>query len=207
MKAPGMPIERLLKTLHSWLGLLILPWVIVAGLTGLYMNHEDLVLSAFPDGDVGEGQFLSGGNAQTEASARVLAEGIFGDLGSSKRKTYEGRSTVAFKAEDGSEVLVDLETGHLWQVTRYAVTLHSPQGQVLVRDRRWGRILSSLHRRGWVGSTLGTWLADITAGALMVFGTTGLILFASPRVRRWKNRRARLAWQRQAAARDKQPAT
>ncbi len=202
-----MTIERLLKTLHSWLGVFILPWVIMAGLTGLYMNHEDLVLSVFPDGDVGEGQFLDGGTAQTEASARALAEGMFGDLGPSKSRTYQGRSALSFKADDGSDVVVDLETGHLWEVSRYVVTLHAPDGQVLARDRRWGRILSSLHQRGWVGTPLGTWLADITAGALMVFGMSGLILFASPRVRRWKNRRARLAYQRQAAARDKQPAT
>ncbi|MBL9048118.1 MAG: hypothetical protein JNK34_12550, partial [Tabrizicola sp.] len=37
-----MAFERLVRTLHSWLGLLILPWVILAGFTGLYMNHEDL---------------------------------------------------------------------------------------------------------------------------------------------------------------------
>ncbi len=201
-----MPIERLLKTLHSWLGVFILPWVIMAGLTGLYMNHEDLVLSVFPDGDVGEGQFLAGGTAQTEASARALAEAVFGALGESTPRTYQGRDGVSFKADDGSDVVVDLETGHLWEVTRYVVTLYAPDGQVLARDQRWGRILSSLHRRGWVGTLLGTWLADITAGALMVFGMTGLVLFASPRVRRWKNRRARLAYQRQAA-REKQPAT
>jgi hypothetical protein len=207
MEVHGMPIERLLKTLHSWLGLFILPWVIVAGLTGLYMNHEQLILSVLPVGDVGAGQFIAGGTVQTEASARVLAEAMFGDLGSAKRKTNEGRPAVAFKAEDGSEVLVDLETGHLWQVSRHAVTLHAPDGQVLAWDWRWSKILSSLHRRGWVDSTLGTWLADITASALMVFGTTGLILVASPRVRRWKNRRARLAYQRQAAGPEKQPAT
>ncbi|HMS96042.1 MAG TPA: hypothetical protein PKA03_12645, partial [Tabrizicola sp.] len=63
-----------------------------------------------------------------------------------------------------------------------------------------GRILTSLHERGWVGSALGTWLADITAGALMVFGLSGLYLFFAPRLRRMKNRRARLAYQRQAAA-------
>jgi hypothetical protein len=201
-----MPIERLLKTLHSWLGVVVLPWVIVAGLTGLYMNHEDLVLSVFPGGDVGAGQFLADGTAQTKASARVLAEGMFGELGSSKDRTYQGRSAVSFKMDDGSDVVVDLETGHLWQVSRYVITLYAPDGKLLARDRRWGRILSSLHRRGWVGTPLGTWLADITAGALMVFGISGLVLFASPRVRRWKNRRARLAFQRQAAAREKQPA-
>lgn len=194
-----MPIERLLRTLHSWLGLFILPWVIIAGLTGLYMNHGQLILSIFPDGDISADQFLPGGTKQTEETARVLAEGLFGTLGEARFKKYEGRKVVAFKdAEDGL-VLVDMETGHIWTDDRYFVTLYAPTGEVLATDRHWGKTLNSLHRRGWIGSALGTWLADITASALMVFGATGLFLFVAPRLRRWKNRRARLAYQRQAA--------
>ncbi|HSF63817.1 MAG TPA: PepSY domain-containing protein, partial [Paracoccaceae bacterium] len=34
---------RFLKTLHGWLGVLVLPWVLIIGLTGLYLNHERLV--------------------------------------------------------------------------------------------------------------------------------------------------------------------
>lgn len=195
-----MPFERLLRTLHSWLGVVILPWVIVAGFTGFYMNHESLVLSILPDGNVGVTAFEAGGTAQDAGSARVLAEKVFGPVDGEKSKRYQGRQALSFKAQDGSEVLVDLDTGHLWQVGRYVVTLYSPAGEVLARDLRRGRILTSLHERGWVGSALGTWLADITAGALIVFGLSGLYLFFAPRLRRWKNRRARLAHQRQVAA-------
>lgn len=195
-----MGFERLLRTLHSWLGVLILPWIIIAGFTGLYMNHEDLVLSVLPDGNVGASVFVDGGTVQDEASARTLAEARFGPVEGGKSKKFEGRKALSFKTKDGSEVLVDLETGHLWQVGRYLVTLYAPDGTVLAHDLRRGRILTSLHERGWVGSALGTWLADITAGALMVFGLSGLYLFFAPRLRRMKNRRARLAYQRQAAA-------
>lgn len=195
-----MSPERLLRTVHSWLGVLILPWIIMAGLTGLYMNHESLVLSVFPDGDVSASQFGPGGTTKTETSARVLAEGMFGALGSARFKDYEGRRVVAFKDATGGSVMVDLATGHVWADDRYFVTLYAPTGEVLASDRHWGRTLLSLHRRGWVGTGLGTWLADITASALMVFGASGLFLFAAPRLRRWKNRRARLAYQRQAEA-------
>ena len=30
------------------MGLILFPWVIIYGLTGLYMNHGDLILSLFP---------------------------------------------------------------------------------------------------------------------------------------------------------------
>ncbi len=198
-KVRDMPIERLLRTLHSWLGLFILPWVIMAGLTGLYMNHESLVLSVFPQGDVSASQFSPGGTQQTDASARALAEGLFGPLGNARSKEFLGRPVVAFKDADGKSVMVDVATGHIWTNDRYVVTLYAPTGEQLASDRNWGRTLSSLHQRGWVGTVLGVWLADITATALMAFGTTGLFLFFAPRFRRWKNRRARLAYQRQAA--------
>jgi hypothetical protein len=133
-----MPIERLLRTLHSWLGVFILPWVIIAGLTGLYMNHGQLILSIFPDGDISADQFLPGGTQQTEESARVLAEGLFGTLGEARFKKYEGRKVVAFKdAEDGS-VLVDMETGHIWTDDRYFVTLYAPTGEGGGSARPWG---------------------------------------------------------------------
>lgn len=195
-----MPFERLLRSLHSWLGVLILPWVIIAGLTGFYMNHETLVLSVLPDGDVGKTAFAEAGTPQDKTSARALAERLFGPVAGGKNKTFEGRPAFAFKAGDGNEVLVDLETGHLWLAGRYVVTLYSPDGTVLAHDLRRGRILTSLHERGWVGGALGTWMADITAGALVLFGLSGLYLFFAPRLRRWKNRRARLAYQRQEAA-------
>lgn len=195
-----MAIERLLRTLHAWLGVLILPWIVLAGLTGLYMNHERLVLSIFPEGDVSAVQFVSEGQVQTEASARDLAEGLFGSLGPARTKRFEGRQAYAFAGPDAGEVLVDRQTGHLWFASRYAVTLYSPKGEKLAQDLRLGRILSSLHGRGWVGRSLGTWPADITAAALMLFGLSGLVLFFAPRLRRRKNRRARLAYQRLAGS-------
>ena len=194
-----MAFERLLRTLHSWLGVLILPWVILAGFTGLYLNHEDLVLSVLPDGDVGAPAFVDGGTVQDEASARALAEARFGPVEGGESKEFEGREALSFKAKDGSEVLVDMDTGHLWQVSRYVVTLYAPNGTVLAHDLQRGRILTSLHERGWVGGALGTWLADFTACALMVLGLLGLFLLFAPRLRRWKNRRGRLAYQRPAA--------
>ncbi|HMS95848.1 MAG TPA: hypothetical protein PKA03_11625, partial [Tabrizicola sp.] len=160
-----MAFERLVRTLHSWLGLLILPWVILAGFTGLYLNHEDLVLSVLPDGNVGASAFIDGGTVLDEASARTLAETQFGPVEGGKSKEFEGRKALSFKARDGSEVLVDMETGHSWLVSRYVVTLYAPDGTVLAHALRGGRLLPSLHERGWGGSALGPWLADITACA------------------------------------------
>ena len=48
---------RLLKTLHGWLGVFVLPWVLIIGLTGLYLNHESLVTGFLDGGSYDEAQF------------------------------------------------------------------------------------------------------------------------------------------------------
>jgi len=40
--------EQILRKVHSWLGIFILPWVVVIGLTGLYLNHSKLVIGMLP---------------------------------------------------------------------------------------------------------------------------------------------------------------
>jgi len=38
-------LERKLRVVHGWLGAIILPWIVLAGLTGFYMNHKDAVIA------------------------------------------------------------------------------------------------------------------------------------------------------------------
>lgn len=41
---------RLLKTIHSWLGVIVLPWVLIIGFTGLFLNHQSLVMGLLDRG-------------------------------------------------------------------------------------------------------------------------------------------------------------
>lgn len=199
-----MSIERLLKTIHSWLGVMILPWVVAAGFTGLYMNHEDLILSVFPSTEHYDPALFDASplarvvdRAGAEEIAATIAPGAGLDLTGDDE--FRGRFVFTFDA--GSyDVIVDEETGFGWTDSRYVTRTYQPDGVRLHTRVRWGRVLSSIHQRGWVGTGLGTWLADIAAGALVVFGLTGLVLFFAPRVRRAKNRRAKAAILRAAAA-------
>ena len=198
-----MPIERLLKTVHAWLGVMILPWVVAAGFTGLYMNHADLVLSLFPQTEHYDAALFDGAplaRPVDEAAARqiagVLAPGAV--LEPDGADSFHDRQVFTFDA--GSfDVIVDRATGYGWVNSRYATRTYAPDGTRLHLRIRWGRVLSSIHERGWVGTGLGSWLADIAAGALVVFGLSGLVLFVAPRVRRARNRRAKAALLRAAA--------
>lgn len=198
-----MSIERLLKTIHSWLGVMILPWVVAAGFTGLYMNHKDLMLSVLPatvpyDTALFDGSPLARAVDEAEAAriAAVISPGV--DLRLTADDAFRDRFVFTFDAGT-HDVIVDEDTGFAWTDSRYVTRTYQPDGTWLHTRVRWGRVLSSIHERGWVGTGLGTWLADIAAGALVVFGLSGLVLFVAPRVRRAKNRRAKAALLRAGA--------
>lgn len=192
-----MSFERLMKTIHSWLGVLILPWVVAIGFTGLYMNHDDLILSLFPTQHYDTAGFDTSplARAQDEVSAEniaaLLAPGV-ALIRDEEEDRFRHRDVITFDAGD-FDVVVDRATGFAWTDSRYATRTYAPDGAWLHTRIRWSRVLSSIHERGWVGTALGTWLADITAAALVIFGLSGLVLFAMPRLRRRKNRRAKAA--------------
>jgi len=97
-------IERLLRSLHTWPGVMILPWVIIAGVTGLYMNHSALILSVFPVGDIDGPVLRAPALPQTEASAAEIVKAMypsthFDDMGGSKQNGRQGYKFIADKFE------------------------------------------------------------------------------------------------------------
>ncbi len=193
-------VERALRKIHSWLGVIILPWVILAGLTGLYLNHPSAVdwlwKGAGEPSPMSYDAMPSARPVQTIAEAFAIGEALIpGAVFDLETGTpYRGRTVYAL--DDGPDLIrIDAATGFVWLQQRYRTSFIAPDGTVLRRDLRWRRVLLSLHERGWVGNALGRWLADLTAAALVVFGVTGVYLFLAPRLRKWRNKRARLAAQ------------
>lgn len=185
---------RLLKTIHSWLGVIVLPWVLVIGLTGLFLNHERLVMGILDRGGYDETQFDTWPDPRqmTIEAARQLAGTLFPGEDvqlDPDEQSYHGRTAAIFAVGDDTQVIVALQTGHYWIKTDTNRITHAPDGTVLETRTYWESIFKRLHVRGWLTSTFGTWLADITATAMVIFGLTGIVLFLVPRLRRWRNRR------------------
>lgn len=182
---------RLLKTVHSWLGVIVLPWVILIGLTGLFLNHEGLFMGWLEGDAYDEAQFDAwpGAAPLTAEAAQALAAGLYPDqtLTLDGDRTYHGREVATFDTGD-AQVIVALQTGHYWIKTDTWRVTHAPDGTVLESLTYWENIFKRLHVRGWLTRTFGTWFADITAAAMVIFGLSGIVLFLVPRIRRRQNR-------------------
>lgn len=190
------------RSVHGWLGVLILPWVIVIGATGFYLNHSKLVLSALGQQAFSE----SGFDAEqppapiTEGSARLLGAAVWPEdpIREISQKPYHGRPSFFVKKRRGS-VILSIPTGHYYLKTRYSRRTFAPDGRLLHSKRYWGRIFKDLHEAGWLGRALGTWPADLVSLAMIVFGITGSLMWWMPRVRRFLRSSKRRPRQGQAA--------
>jgi len=179
---------RLLRQIHSWLGIIVVPWIIIIGFTGFYLNHSRAVLSLIEAAPYDESQFADWPGAAPVDFARALgiANSIWPEepIEKTETGTYHDKPSFIFRKDSG-RLIVTQQTGHYFVKTRYTRTTFAPDGTQLHKRIYWGRIFGQLHEDGWIGGKLGSWLADITSIAMVVFGLTGIVLWWLPRARRY----------------------
>ena len=179
---------RLLRTMHGWIGVFLFPWIIVIGATGLYLNHARTVLSVLNGPAYDESRFDDWPvtDPVTGVSARAIAVTVWpGEaIEDVSQKVYHDRPSFEFKKASG-RIIVTQPTGHYFVKTRYTRRTFAPDGELLHSKVYWGSIFKGLHRAGWLGGGLGTWLADITSLAMVIFGMSGAVMWWMPRTRRW----------------------
>lgn len=176
-----------IRALHKWMGLLLFPWVIIYGLTGLYMNHGKMVLSLFPadriDTEIIED--APGLRADAEAARAWLRTQPFASESRSlKEGTYHGAPAWFIMLGDNSEVVAFKNSAQWVLRAPYHRTLHAADGSVEDTRYYWDRILADFHKRGLVASPFGSLLADAFSVILIGFGVSGLLVWVLPRLNR-----------------------
>ena len=162
---------RRIKSLHGWMGCLVWPWIVMIALTGLYQNHAAAIDPWLP-GDPMTAERLATLPAHPTAPTTALQPvTVFGRPG--------------WQAADGSSGF-DATTGASWQVGPWLTTWSDAEGNRIGWRMEWQKLFLRLHRAGWADERLGTWPADLAALALVLFGLSGLWLFLTPRLRRWR---------------------
>ncbi len=177
--------------MHSWLGVLVLPWLLVIGFTGFYLNHADLVLDVIGQRPFSEAGFdaVKPPRPITIDDAKKLSKRIWPDEPVKKVEvdTYHGRRSYIMEKRSGL-IILSIPTGHYYVKDGWTRRTYAPDGRLLHTKVYWDGIFEELHETGWLGGGMGTWFADMVALAMMFFGLTGLILWATPRLRRLRRR-------------------
>lgn len=177
-------IDRILRFVHGWLGIIVLPLVLAIGLTGFYLNHPDRVDGWLQSASYDEAKFDNWPNPLPvdEAGARAVAVAMWPGETFQLNATdsYHGRDVFMLDSPSG-RVIVTKASGHYWVKTAYSRKTFDPDGRVLDTKTYWNSIFADVHKYGWPGDGLGTLLADIAALAMVLFALTGLILLFRPR--------------------------
>ncbi len=180
---------RSIRTLHSWIGFLILPWIILYGFTGFYLNHSKAINTLLMPTPYDESSFVV--KPETEwlsvNEARQKAAQIWADEPITKAKAIEYHGFVAIQfTKPSGNVIVSIKTGHYYKKTRLYRYTYDHLGSLVDRKIYWSYVFRYFHEVGWIDSSFGVWFADITAIALVLFGASGLILFIVPRQKKLK---------------------
>ena len=182
---------KFLRKLHSWLGIIALPWVILFGVTGFYLNHPDVIRSILPltsYEDVGS-RFEVLPKPLTMEEAERIAQAYWPEsqMKSVSKSVYHGHEAINFEREAG-QIIVAVDTGHYYVKSRLKNLQFSPDGDLVGRKIYWNYVFGVFHRTGWLGWSLGTILADITSLALITFGVSGMVLWYLPKHKGLKRR-------------------
>lgn len=182
-------VLRVLRMVHSWLGILVLPWIVAIGATGFYLNHERAILPLLASAQYDESQFdqwPGAGQASRESALAVAAKLWPGETPAEVlERDYHGRPSFEVVLRSG-RVIVSRPTGHYFVKTGFTRRTYAPDGTLLHTRIYWGAAFKRLHVTGWLGRGPGTWLADLTSLAMVVFGATGVVLFLMPRLGRMR---------------------
>ncbi|MDC1438834.1 PepSY domain-containing protein, partial [Planktomarina temperata] len=115
-----------------------------------------------------------------------------------RQSTPNQRSTITrifldgMYTHTGSPFIVVSDTGHYYVKSRLQNKMFAPDGSLENRKLYWAYVFGVFHRTGWLGWSIGTVLADITAIALIIFGFSGLVLWYLPKHKRFKRRLGRM---------------
>ncbi len=175
------------RKVHSWLGVFILPWVLLIGLTGIYLNHPKPFHQLLGEESLTANTVaaLPAENLSKEA-AEQIALSVWPDQPIQKAgmTKYRNNQSLAFQKEDGHIIIPVPKARIYFVVTPFREFTYALDGKLVHQQYNLKRLFKTLHERGWASKRFGTWFADIVAGAMVFFGLTGFIMWLVPKVRR-----------------------
>lgn len=177
---------KFFRITHGWLGVIVFPWIFAIGLTGLYLNHSSLVLGWIGSSNYDESRFSDWPMQEVSVTQALVIANRFWpneEIEELKDEAYHNLNSFVFQKPSG-KIIVTQTTGHFFVKTNITRRTFAPDGALLHKKIYWSSVFKWLHVRGWLNSDLGTWLADITAVAMVFFSLSGLWLFFATRLKK-----------------------
>ncbi len=164
----------LLKSVHKTTGILVFPLVLLAGLTGFYLNHGKPLSRFFAQPPTAMAA-QSSPWSQEEAEKRAVAI-LGGPVNEDVKRRKKDRFYFRAHANRKRLVGIDPQSHTYWLITRHGRTRYDANGAYL--EHRWflRRIAKDIHTGkiiGWGGRLL----ADLVSLCLVVFAITGIVMW------------------------------
>jgi hypothetical protein len=181
-----------LRSWHAWAGMSALVILVLVAVTGVYLNHPEVLGLDPAPSDTGRVLSTSSGDlAELVPMSRALAA-AHAEWGEAKvlfvQLREEGDRLVYRVRRRGSsdEVTVDARTGKLLAVRRQLQEVRfDDDGTAHESQICWTRVMFDLHTGRILGFS-GRLIADAGGIALLLLGASGIYLFIIPRWRRWR---------------------
>ena len=185
MSSRSLTIDRfhaVVRTTHRWVGIVVFPFVLFEGVSGVYLNHTDVFSVPFVQTSITVPTLVEPWDI---GEAEILAQTVLGGpVKEIKRKREGGRHYYRHRADMRAKKTVVLEpqSHSYWFTTRYTATRYTKSGEIIEHRWRWKHIFGDLHT-GLIGGWFGRLLADFVGVCLILFVVTGTTMWFLTRPR------------------------
>ncbi|HVJ69381.1 MAG TPA: PepSY-associated TM helix domain-containing protein [Caulifigura sp.] len=175
---------------HSWGGLFLSVFILIVAVTGILLNHKDLLLHGKSEKKIGSGLLSATTDLETIpisfARAMELAKEQYGDTPLEKIELKDEHGVLIYKVAkgEGEEIRINATTGDV--TSKYGKVL-AGRGK---GELNWGKIVDDLHT-GKIFGTAGKLTVDLTSIVIILLTLSGIYLWAVPWLRKRKGRKRR----------------
>jgi hypothetical protein len=172
---------RVIRRIHMYLGLTLMPWLLVYAISTLGMNHRQLFTGGTDESLVVVTDRVYRPELGPDLDPRRWARAILKDLG------LEGRHAAEWRESDQALVIHRQSPGRERRITYWPADGRLVVEAAPFRLRRFLTGLHTLHGFGGAFPAATAWavLVDMVSAAMIAWALSGLYLW-------WETRRARL---------------
>lgn len=179
MSSRSLTINRfhaLVRTTHRWVGIVVFPFVLFEGISGIYLNHTKVFSVPFVQTSITVPNLAEPWDI---GEAEIRAQTVLGGpVRENKWKRKGGRRYYRLRADMGAKqtVVLELRSHTYWLATRYTATHYTESGEIVEDRWRWKQIFTDLHN-GVIGGWFGRLLTDLIGVCLILFVATGITMW------------------------------